>query len=110
MPDQGPFDLAAVERGIRLGRHRWGLHVLERMAERRILRADVLAVLQGGEVIEEYPDDTPFPSALVLGVASGGPLHVVVALDASGPDPYIITVYEPSPDKFEPDWKTRRKR
>jgi TusA-related sulfurtransferase len=107
---QGSFDLAAVARGIRLGRHHWELHVLERMAEREIVRADVLAVLQGGEVIEVYPDDTPFPRALILGFVSNGPLHVVVALDASGPDPYIITVYQPSPDKFEPDWKTRRKR
>lgn len=73
-------------------------------------REAITVHLEGGEVIEEYPDDTPFPSALILGFVSSGPLHVVAALDASGPDPYIITVYRPSPDKFEPDWKTRRKR
>lgn len=43
-----------------------------------------------------------------LGVVRGRPLHVVAALDAQGPDVYIITVYEPSPEKFEQDWKTRR--
>lgn len=76
MTGQGSFDLAAIARGIRLGRHQRGLHVLERMAEREIVRADVLAVLHGGEVIEGYLDDTPFPSALILGFVPSGPLHV----------------------------------
>jgi hypothetical protein len=80
------------------------------MAEREIDRAAVLAVVYGGEVIEEYPDDSPCPSALVLGFVANRPLHVVVALDANGPDAYIITVYQPSPDKFEAGWRTRRKR
>jgi hypothetical protein len=110
MTASGSFDLAAVVQGIRAGRLRWGLHVLQRMVERGIHRADVLAVLHEGEVIEAYSDDTPHPSALVLGFVASRPLHVVVALDANGPDPYIITVYQPSPDKFEPDWKTRRTR
>jgi hypothetical protein len=78
------------------------------MPVRSIARADVLTVLATGEVVEDYPDDTPYPSALVLGFAGTRPLHVVVALDKRGPDAYGITVYEPSPDKFEPDWKTRR--
>jgi len=50
-----------------------------------------------------------YRSALLLGFAADRPLHVVVALDASGPSAHIITVYEPSPDQFEPDWRTRRK-
>ena len=79
------------------------------MAQRGIARDAVLGVLHEGEVIEEYLDDTPFPSALVLGFVATRPLHVVIALDASGPEAYIITVYEPSPTKFEQDWKTRRR-
>ncbi|MGH7340031.1 MAG: DUF4258 domain-containing protein, partial [Candidatus Rokuibacteriota bacterium] len=43
------------------------------------------------------------PSALVLGFARGRPVHVVVALNPSVPEGHIITVYEPSPDEFEPD-------
>lgn len=93
---------------IRAGRATWRLHALRRMVERRIRRADVLDALERGEVIEDYPEDTPFPSALVLGFVGERPLHVVVAFDAAGQDAYIITVYEPSPDKFELDWRTRR--
>ena len=73
-----------------------------------LTRSDVRDVLRTGQVIENYSDDTPYPSALVLGFARGRPMHVVVALDMSTPEVHIITVYEPSPDEFEPDWRTRR--
>lgn len=76
-----PFDLVLVAQGIQQGRLHWGLHVLERMAQRDIARADVLIVLREGEVIEEYLNDHPYPSALVHGFVAGRPLHVVVALD-----------------------------
>jgi hypothetical protein len=32
-----------------------------------------------GEGIALYPDDVPFPSALILGQEAGEPVHVVVA-------------------------------
>jgi hypothetical protein len=35
--------------------------------ERNISTDDLLDVLTSGEVIEEYPDDEPCPSALILG-------------------------------------------
>jgi len=37
-------------------------------------------------------------------------MHVVAAMDEERDEAYIITVYEPTPDKFEADWKTRRRR
>jgi hypothetical protein len=37
------------------------------------------------------------------------PFHAVVSLDAHNQKTYIITAYEPTLDKFEPDFKTRRK-
>jgi len=39
----------------------------------------------------------------------GKPIHVVVSLDEKENSAYIITVYEPSLDKFDPDYKTRKK-
>ena len=45
-------------------------------------KSDVRHVLQTGEVIEEYPDDTPFPSYLILGFVGDRPFHVVVAVIA----------------------------
>ena len=103
------LDLARVRDAILAGRVRWQRHALQRMRERGIARADVFALFQGGAVIENYPDDTPYPSGLVLGYVGDRPLHVVAALNTDGPEVYIITVYEPGLDKFEPDWRTRRR-
>lgn len=40
------------------------------------------AARDSGEVVEDYPDDKPYPSRPVLG-RSGDTPHVVVAEDAS---------------------------
>ena len=55
------------------------VHAIQRMFQREISVAHVRQVLSTGEVIESYPDDTPYPSRLVLGWCEGRPLHVVVA-------------------------------
>lgn len=105
---QAPFDLARMREAVSAGRVLWSEHAVRRLHQRGLDRAEVLRGLNGGEVIESYPDDTPYPSALLLWFAGDQALHVVVALDANGPEAHVITVYEPSPDKFEPDWRTRR--
>ena len=68
----------------------------------------VREVLEQGERIEEYPGDAPFPSYLMLGRV-GRDLHVVAADDPSGDETIEITTYEPDPDEWEADLKTRRK-
>jgi hypothetical protein len=70
----------------------------------------VLAVLEKGDVIEEYEDDNPFSSALILGIVGERPLHVVVALDKDALTAYTITVYEPKPNVFGPEYRERKKR
>ena len=55
------------------------VHAVQRMFERLINADDVRSVLRDGEMIESYPDDTPYPSRLVLGWVDIRPLHVVVA-------------------------------
>ena len=84
-------------------------HSLERMLERGITRDHVKQALLSGDVIEDYPDDTPYPSALFLGWAEGTPLHAVVALDARIPHCFVITAYRPDLEHFGPDFKTRRR-
>jgi hypothetical protein len=82
------------------------VHAIERMAQRNIGIEDVRAVLDGGELIEYYPDDYPYPSALVLGWVKNRPLHVVVANAPTAR--IIITIYEPDPIRWEPDFKRRK--
>jgi hypothetical protein len=64
--------------------------------------------IRRGEVIAEYPDDDPYPSFLMLATVRGRPLHVVVGVDESSQDCYIITVYGPDPDRWEEDFRIRR--
>lgn len=78
------------------------------MFERKISRADILGILAEGEIIAEYPGDTPFPSLLICGHAAGKPLHAVVAMDHSNRNCYIITTYIPTADKWTDDFRTRR--
>ena len=40
------------------------VHAVQRMARRKISVSDVSQVIQSGEVIEDYPEDTPYPSRL----------------------------------------------
>ncbi|MBI4546431.1 MAG: DUF4258 domain-containing protein [Ignavibacteriae bacterium] len=82
---------------------------LQRLAERGVKQKVVIDVLLSGEVIEEYPEDKPFPSALFLGFPGGDPLHVVAAFDETQNLVYIITAYDPSGEYFLNDYRTRRK-
>lgn len=79
------------------------------MLERNITRDEVREVLLSGEMIEEYPETTPYPSALFLKHINKRPLHVLAALDRSQPRVFIITAYEPTLDKFESNFRTRRR-
>jgi hypothetical protein len=64
--------------------------------------------LTAGEAIEEYPDDTPYPSRLVLGWVGSRPLHVVAADNPEDEDTIVITVYEPEPNQWEAGFRRRR--
>ena len=93
----------------REGKIRWSSHGLARMHERDISVADVKNCLMNGEIIEEYPDDFPKPSALIFGYASENKIiHVVCGLDEEFL--YFITAYVPNTIKFLDDLKTRRKK
>ncbi len=74
--------------------------------ERGILLEDVENVLNNGSIIEEYPDDYPFPSCLILGNSNEKNPHVCASLDDGYI--YIITAYIPDSTRWESDLKTRK--
>jgi len=78
------------------------------MFERGIQTNTVRSVIESGEVIGNYPDDKPFPSFLLLGWIGGRPVHVVMAIDYSSKQCYVITVYVPDLDIWHPDFRTKR--
>ena len=84
------------------------VHAIERMFQRDVDEADVEYVVKTGEIVENYPDDQPYPSCLVLGYVDKRALHVVYAKDENDTI-IVITVYEPTLEKWLEDLKTRRK-
>lgn len=102
------MDRDGLKTAIENGKIEWQRHVLERMLERGISREIAKEVLLSGEIIEDYPDDKPYPSALFLGWVKGEPFHVVVAFSSESDYCFIITAYKPDLEHFEPDYKTRR--
>ena len=80
------------------------------MFERGISASDVKKVVNTGEVIEEYPEDTPYPSKLMLGWCESRPLHVVVAANKADKEMIVVTVYEPSVVFWEEDFKRRKQK
>ena len=84
-------------------------HAIRRIFERVIHKDAVKSVILEGESIAAYPDDTPYPSSLMLGFCDDVPLHVVVSRDSKTNNCYVVTVYQPDPELWEPDFRTRRK-
>lgn len=84
------------------------LHALQRMFERAVTIEDVRIVLASGETIKTYPDDTPYPSRLVLGWRANRPLHIVAADTTDGDTTIVITVYQPDAQQWQSDFKERR--
>lgn len=88
---------------------KWSTHCLARMQERDISIDDIDNCIKSGEIIEDYPDDFPYPSCLVFGYTINNKvLHVVVGSDKEYV--YIITAYFPNTSKFENDFKTRKEK
>jgi hypothetical protein len=104
------MDHNKVRNAVKEKRIDWRKHVLERLAERGIKQKTILDVLSNGEIIEEYPDDYPFPNALYFSVKENTPFHVVASFDEHTNSVYIITAYIPSTEIFGQDYRTRRKK
>ncbi len=82
-------------------------HARKRIKQRGISLLDVLNVMRSGEIIEDYPDDFPYPSCLMLGQTLGGePLHICIGWGDN--ILRLITLYIPTLDEWESDYKTRK--
>lgn len=101
------MDIADLQALCQRDAVRWTVHVLQRLLQRGISQADVIHAVQSGEIIEQYPDDYPYPSCLLLGAdAAGDALHVCCG---RGPDElWVITAYHPDTKVWESDLKSRR--
>ena len=68
----------------------------------------ILVSVFHGKIIEDYPNDWPYPSCLIYGDTFGGePVHSVWTYNAKNRWAAPITVYRPDPNRWI-DWRTRR--
>ncbi len=83
-------------------------HARIRLIEREITFDDIVCCVANGEIIEQYENDKPLPSCLVLGMeVKGRYIHIVVSHDDEFI--YLITAYYPDEQQWNSDFKTRRK-
>jgi len=63
-----------------------------------------------GEIIENYPTDTPYPSCLIYGqTVTDDPVHSVWAFNPDNRWAVLITVYRPDPNQWI-NWRKRREK
>ena len=116
-PQRGPLNngrrgaddfLNRIRRAFAEGRYVVRLHARVRMRERGITDEEVFNTIMHGDVIEYYPDAEPYPACLILGFVGERPIHVVCALSPEGVA-FLITAYIPSPERWEPGFRRRRR-
>ena len=87
------------------------IHAVERMFQRNISEETVEFVIKNGRIIEEYLDDKPYPSFLVLGFEDGDeekPIHVVFAKKED--EVIVITAYRPEKSMWINNFQVRIKK
>jgi len=85
------------------------IHAIQRMFERRFSEENVRQVMQSGEMIEDYSDEMPYPSSLMLGRRGNRPLHVILAENTRDNELVVITAYEPDPSQWKSGFRNRKK-
>ncbi len=101
------MDIEKIKDFVNDEKIRFTEHFLKRIHQRKIRLNDILLVLTEGVIIEEYPDDYPYPSCLMLGfTVNKKNLHIVCGLSET--DVWLITAYYPDSEKWSSDFKIRK--
>ena len=104
------IDIAKIIKAIEGGKIRISDHADEEAKNDAISYEEIFFSVIGGEIIEQYPKDKPYPSCLIYGMTfRGEPIHSVWAYNGKTQWAVLVTVYRPSSDKWA-NWRERRKR
>ena len=103
------MDVEKLRSKIAVGEYSISFTHTEKLRERMIEAADLEEAVFNGSIIEPYSNDPRGPSCLILGFSrSGKPLHIVCG-NLEEDELLIVTAYEPDPEEWEKDWKTRKR-
>jgi len=104
------MDIEDLIVAIRTSQIRITDHADEEAVDDALTFDEIYFSVMHGEIIEEYPDDKPYPSCLVMGKNfAGDPIHSVWAYNSGNGWTVQITVYRPDPAGWI-DWKVRVKK
>ena len=93
---------------IRHNRIRITDHADEEARADHISFDEIFTSILRGEIIEDYPDDKPYPCCLIYGDAfNGAPIHSVWAYNQDNQWTVLITTYRPDPQRWI-GWRARR--
>lgn len=95
-------------RAISGGRVRISDHADEEATNDGLSYDEIVVSVMRGEVIEDYPEDRPYPSCLIYGENERGePIHSVWGYNEEKGAAVLITVYRPDPRRWI-EWRRRR--
>jgi len=97
--------IARIKELIREDKFLISQHARIRMFQRNASTDDIKSVITNGEILEDYRNDEPCPSVLMLGFIGTIPYHVVVA--ECEDHLRLITIYIPEADRWQ-DYRRRR--
>lgn len=105
----GQVELVDIKVAIQTGKVRITDHAYEEANADSLKFDEIYFSALNGVVIEEYQDDSPFPSVLIFGQTFGGdPVHSVWAYNKKKQWAVLITVYRPDPNLWI-DCKLRKR-
>ncbi|MBR1737526.1 MAG: DUF4258 domain-containing protein [Firmicutes bacterium] len=82
-------------------------HAAESFRQRGIKIKDIRNAINNGEIIEQYPNDFPFSSCLILGMdMQNNKIHICISDEGSMSR--IITAYYPDKEKWSEDLRVRK--
>ncbi len=88
----------------------WSLHAVTKLRIEGFRKKDIEESLKKCIIVEDYVmEGRPLPGCLVHGFVSAMPVHAVIAIDKDFDRIFIITVYKPSSERWEDDWKRRKR-
>ena len=102
------IEIQSIIESIKAKRLRVTDHADEEANNDLISIKEALETISAGEIIEQYPDDKPYPSCLIFSrLESGDPIHTVWAFNRATNASVLITTYRPDPRRWI-DGKIRR--
>ncbi len=102
------IEIQSIIKSIKPKRFRISDHTDEEAYNDQILLSEALETILSGEILEQYPDDRPYPSCLIFSRLKGGDsIHTVWAFNREAISNVLITTYRPDPRRWI-DGKMRR--